>query len=480
MNPPDAPDPKAELLELCDRLLDGDFTAADRERLEALVLGDSILRRLYVERLHLHATLKQSAAQLKDVPLAEALRVLPDVAPASAKPRRTWAAWRMPLQIAAALMLVAILWWTLRPIPFATLAETKGARWESSTLPTEPGSSLGAGRLRLAEGIARVVFRSGAEVSLEGPAELELTGTNACYLHSGALVAHVPVPAHGFVVATANARLVDHGTDFGISSDAAGQAQVQVLQGEVELQHGRSGQTMRLTTKESAAITADKLASGSKGEGEPDRYAFTRGAERKPVMSLTTASGAGDAGYTVSPGTKIHFSDTLLLVKNAPTASYLRRAYLRFDLAPLRDRKVIEASLTLNFAPTGFGYASLTGDCTFAVYGVTDDAQDGWSADTLTWENAPAFVPDAGSVDTSRAMKLGTFTLPRGVVSGAWSIGGPALAEFLNHDANRKATLVVVRETSEPGNGSAVHGFAGNRHPELAPPTLRLTLAQGK
>ena len=479
MNPPD---PKAELLELCDRLLDGELSADDRARLEALVLGDAELRKLYVQTLHLHATLRQNAAQLKEVPLAEALRVLPDVAPATAPSRALLRVWRLPLQIAAALLLTAVLWWTLRPAPLATLVEAKGARWESSTLPTEPGSALSKGRLRLAQGLARVVFRSGAEVSLEGPAELELTGANACFLHSGTLVAHVPVSAHGFTVGTTNARLIDHGTDFGISTDAAGQAQVQVLQGEVELQHARSGQNLRLLTKESAAITADKLASGTKGEGEPDRYAFTRSAEsaRKPVVALTTAAGTGEAAYTSSPGSKIHFSDTLLLVKNAPTSGYLRRAYLRFDLAPLHTRQIADATLTLNFAPTGFGYASLTGDCTFAVYGVTDDTQDAWTADSLTWENAPAYSPDAGLVDGTHATRLGSFTLPRGVVSGAWSISGTALADFLNHDANRRATMVVVRETSEPGNGSAVHGFAGNRHPELAPPTLRLTLADEK
>lgn len=195
------------------------------------------------------------------------------------------------------------------------------------------------------------------------------------------------------------------------------------------------------------------------------------------MLSITTAGGTGDAAYVASPGSRLHFSDTLLLVKNAPATSYLRRAYLRFDLAPLRDRKVAEAALTLNFEPTGFGYASLlAGDCTFAVYGVTDDAQDEWSGETLTWENAPAFSPDAGSVNTAQAEKLGTFTMPKGVVSGAWSIQGAALAEFLNRDGNRRATLVVVRETSEAGNGAAVHGFAGNRHPELAPPTLRVTV----
>jgi len=63
-------------------------------------------------------------------------------------------------------------------------------------------------------------------------------------------------------------------------------------------------------------------------------------------------------------------------------------------------------------------------------------------------------------------------------VSGAFSIEGEALAEFLNRDANRRVTLVIVRETLQTMNNAAVHGFAGNRHPTLAPPTLRLTLAQ--
>src|SRR5581483_12090727 len=102
---------------------------------------------------------------------------------------------------------------------------------------------------------------------------------------------------------------------------------------------------------------------------------------------------------------------------------------------------VAGAVLTLNFEATGFGYASLTDECVFAVYGLIDDTQDDWSAETLTWENAPAFSPDAGAVDASRAVKLGTFTTPRGVVSGTFSIEGQPLADFLNADANRRATL---------------------------------------
>jgi hypothetical protein len=475
MNPPDSP---AELRELCDRLLDGDFSAEDRARLEAMVLGNAELRRLYVELMHQHAALRQNASRLGDLPLSEVLRTLPEEPSAKIVRFPRW-----PMRLAAALALGFALWWFLphrTEKPLATLVETNGARWENSSLPTVPGSPLRAGRLRLESGVARLVFQSGAEVSLEGPAELELQGPNTCFLHSGVLTAHVPPQARGFMVGTAHAQLIDHGTDFGISADAGGRGQVQVLKGEVELRHEGSGETRFLSTHESAGITAERLTQVAGGEGEPDRYAFLRpsSAPQPSTLMLTTAGGAGDAAYVVSPNSPIHRSDTLLLVKHTPTKGFQRKAYLRFDLTPLRDRKVSEASLTLNFEATGFGYASLTGECTFAVYGLTDHAQDNWSAETLTWENAPAFSPDAGTVDLSHAVKLGTFTTPRGVVSGSFSVDDPALGAFLNADSTGRATLIVVRENSEPGINSAVHGFAGNHHPTLAPPTLRLVLAQ--
>jgi hypothetical protein len=173
-----------------------------------------------------------------------------------------------------------------------------------------------------------------------------------------------------------------------------------------------------------------------------------------------------------------HFSDTLLLVKNSPETHYLRKAFLRFDLSALRARAVADAALTLNFEASGFGYATLSPECSFAVYGVTDDAQNDWSAANLNWENAPAFSSDGGSVDTTRAVKLGAFTMPAGVVSGAYTVNTPELAAFLSRDGTRRATLIVVRETAVGKTNAAVHGFAGNRHPTLAPPTLRLTLAE--
>src|SRR5688500_18623879 len=100
--PPD--DPRAEVLELCDRLFDGDFTVADRERLEALVIGNAEARLAYLEQVQIHAVLKE--ARLKDVPLSEvvnmatALTSPPRARASSTKSRWTTAALALAASIA--------------------------------------------------------------------------------------------------------------------------------------------------------------------------------------------------------------------------------------------------------------------------------------------------------------------------------------------------------------------------------------------
>jgi ferric-dicitrate binding protein FerR (iron transport regulator) len=470
---PDFSTPADELIALCDRLCDGTFTAGERERIEALVLGDPALRRLYVEQMQLHAQLTQNSARLSEAPLQTVLR------PVAAAPLRP-ARWRFPAQMwnaAAALMLLfGGAWWlaTSGSDEIAQLQDVQNARWKSSSLPTEPGSALSAGRLHLAEGLARLRFAGGAEVTLEGPADIELLSRQLCRLHSGSLVAHVPDHARGFTVLTKQATLIDHGTDFGISADSDGRARVHVMKGEVELQHRSGGPAMRLLTQQMAAITPVGLMPVSDLDIEP-------GNQRGPTTAmaftqeLTTTSGRGAASYVTSPGTDKHFSDTLLLLKNAGVKNFLRKAILRFDLTTIRDPQQVQAArLTLQFEPTGYGFATLGGDARFGVYAVTDDAQDAWSPTKLAWSTMPAFHADAGRVDDTKAVKVGEFHMPLGVLAGPMSIESPGLIERIRSDANRQLTLIIVRENPMAVSSGVVHGFAGNHHPTLPPPTLRL------
>jgi ferric-dicitrate binding protein FerR (iron transport regulator) len=470
---PPAATPADELIALCDRLCDGTLTAGERERIEVLVLGDAALRRLYVEQMQLHAQLTQNSARLSEAPLQTVLR---PVTPAPLRPTR----WRFPAQLwnvaAALLLLIGGAWWlaTSGSDDVALLQDVQNARWKSSSLPTEPGSALPVGRLHLAEGLARLRFANGAEVTLEGPAEIELLSGQLCRLHSGSLVAHVPERAKGFTVLTKEATLIDHGTDFGISADADGRARVHVMNGEVELRHNRGGPALRLLTEQTAAITSDGLMPASAMEVEPGLQRDTATAMAF-THELTTTSGRGAATYVSSPGTDKHFSDTLLLVKNAKVSNFLRKAFLRFDLSELTTATPLQAArLTLQFEPTGYGFASMGGDARFGVYAVTDDTQDTWTPGQFDWNTMPAFHADAGRVDDTKAVKVGEFIMPRGVLRGAMSIEGPALLERIQRDVNRQLTLIIVRENPLEISSGVVHGFAGNHHPTLPPPTLRL------
>ena len=104
-------------------------------------------------------------------------------------------------------------------------------------------------------------------------------------------------------------------------------------------------------------------------------------------------------------------------------------------------------------------------------------SNSGWDEQTIRWKDAPANLPGGANVDQSMVRRLGTFEIVQGELSGTRSIEGPALAGFLNRDTNGLATFIVVRETQGSGRSDLVHGFANKNHPDLPPPTLRLTLA---
>src|SRR5262245_29504468 len=152
------PDPTDELAALCERLIEGTLGDEERARLGRLVLEDAGARRRYVEYMHLHAALRWQSGRLADRPLGEV------IGDGGARPARRWrqgAALALMLGVGAAAGAVAVA--AERAPAVATLAAAKDCRWEGGALPTEIGAKLPAGRLRLASGLAHLVFTSGAE-----------------------------------------------------------------------------------------------------------------------------------------------------------------------------------------------------------------------------------------------------------------------------------------------------------------------------
>ena len=90
-----------------------------------------------------------------------------------------------------------------RVLPFsepkiATIQSCEDAAWESD-LPTTPGSEL-LRFLKLRTGLASIQFRSGANLILEGPAEVNLISPMKTHLVSGMAIVEVPESAIGFVL----------------------------------------------------------------------------------------------------------------------------------------------------------------------------------------------------------------------------------------------------------------------------------------
>lgn len=136
----------------------------------------------------------------------------------------------------------------------ATLARTSHAVWQKSDAPADGTMLTSQQKLVLKQGLAEIVFKSGATVLLEGPAEFEVgsqkaegrgeksgirgqgseeRSDNSCTLTLGKLVAHVPQQARGFAIETPSMKIVDLGTQFGVNVRLPEKSEIKNLKSEI-------------------------------------------------------------------------------------------------------------------------------------------------------------------------------------------------------------------------------------------------------
>ena len=225
------------------------------------------------------------------------------------------------------------------------------------------------------------------------------------------------------------------------------------------------------------------VLSGS-GKAITDAYALikliSREYARRDFLVLHHQCDLDDAR---DPGNRLHVPDIGFdrrdIARPVGGARSREDAAQRFDLDRVPPGAIAQARLELHFAPTGWGLASNLGDSGFTVYGIRDDSLDDWSGGELDWSAAPANDPESGTaLVTEKVVELGSFVLPRGIQSGSFGIAGETLAAFLNADGNRRASLVIVRDTSEVRGGGLVHAIASSRHTTLPAPALVLRVGE--
>jgi len=269
-----------ELDRLAETMASGDATRRDARRLSELLRDDPEAQDAYLDCLDVHAMLRW---EFRDRDAAEGSSPSPplpsrDDAPGVATPptRRTGVIGRIVWigALAAALALVGAVSVALlssdadpaRPAAgdasgFARLTRSAGDRW-SDAEALQTGQRLGAQRIRLQSGIVQITYDSGVVALLAGPADLEMTGPKHAYLHEGRVVLRVPPSAIGYTIETAEANVIDLGTEFGVQANASVGTDVQVYEGEVIAERKpagvdaspsahrlQGGQAMRLGTR---------------------------------------------------------------------------------------------------------------------------------------------------------------------------------------------------------------------------------------
>jgi hypothetical protein len=470
---------KRRLLECWERLREGEATEGEVKEMHELIGSGRGADQWLAQAVLLEAELRFDG---------DSLNAREKVPTESATGFRSWSGLRW--SHAAAAGVAAVLSWGVwsatqeKAGTVATLVKAQSCKWGNNALPTLEGSSLVPGTLELVEGMATLHFHSGAEVVLEAPVSLEIVSSMEARVRHGTIVAEVPPQAKGFTIQTAETTVVDFGTKFGVSASEDGKCLVQVIEGLVEVNRKGQAAVESLRSGERVdygGMTQSKLnPDADRQQAEPGRWL--------PVTTMTnlgdgwqvvtTAFGEGqDSWIQSNPKHRVTGQETFLRVKHSTHDGTLeRRIYLAFDVSKLSGA-VADAELVLHLEPSDLGYGSLVPDATFEVFGLTNESEDHWSEDELSWLDAPAqsdAVEQRFRPDPARARSVGTFRVEQGRQSGAVSLRGEALTDFLREDSNGIVTLIVGRITDEMSRNGLVHAFASKENARNAPPMLRV------
>ncbi len=232
---------RVELNELCSGLVDGQLTDAQNGRLQQMLRDSAEARRFYVRSMEMSASLYSYASEMQSEP-AEPQNIIRPAA---------WRRWTMPLAAAAVVGVGVWIGRSLLPDSLnagdedrefvARISGSKDPHWVG-TAAFQNGDELQRGqRLELTSGFAEITFDSGALIVVEGPASLDLDSAWQATLRSGTLKANIPQEAIGFKVANSSVDVVDLGTEFSMTAEEDGTAEVFVLNGQVEVEPRSAG-----------------------------------------------------------------------------------------------------------------------------------------------------------------------------------------------------------------------------------------------
>jgi hypothetical protein len=120
----------------------------------------------------------------------------------------------------------------------ATITGLGAVRWHSGSDTRRMLSRCAIGdRMRMREGSAVLTFDAGAQVTVFGPADFEITSATSIKCRRGRVTTLVDHRGKGFSIETPQAKVVDLGTQFGLQISDKGETEVVVFQGSIDLSY---------------------------------------------------------------------------------------------------------------------------------------------------------------------------------------------------------------------------------------------------
>lgn len=233
---------------LCQSQIEGVASDGERAELASLLKASDEARRSYADQMRIHAMLAWQHGHARPAVVESS----PAPKKAVRFPQRHWLA----LAAAVAVLCGLSAMWFVRSshagVEFEVLA--------ASTVSYQAGEQARRETIEIEQGSLSFRLRSGAVVDVTGPVAVRLISPMHLRLLRGSLTADVGKDAKGFIVDTEEARVVDLGTRFGVTTGTANKTDVVVFEGSVEVYQPSPGSsaTPDVTLIEGEAVRCER------------------------------------------------------------------------------------------------------------------------------------------------------------------------------------------------------------------------------
>jgi hypothetical protein len=251
--------------QLVQQLLDGEMTPEDFAAFQQRLRSDPAFEKLYTEYALLHHTLSEEFDSARpgesssSPPVRHAVRI---------------AVWSI---IAAAVLLVAFLWWFSpwsdrigQGEPVAVVTFSVDAVWridgEAHNLGGATGVSRGGG-LHLSQGRASISLEPSVLAVLEGPAAVTFDSPMSLHLAKGRGYFHHGGSGGGLIVTTPRFRVEVSGTEFGIEISPDDADELHVIDGRVTVVAASGGESLLLDAGEAVRVAGAGPMTKTRSDG---------------------------------------------------------------------------------------------------------------------------------------------------------------------------------------------------------------------